>query len=510
VANLDYAASAAKLLAERRANDPLAKWEPFGSPGGGQVAFLESDQPEAWYVGANRCGKSDAAAALTASMARHGMTNPRETYMRGGRLTIRDRAISAWVVSLTFPLSRDIIQAKIFNNGYVPAGQPHAPFIPDHEIANWSVTSQILRLKNGSIIGFKSCDQGRDLFQGTGKDLVVFDEAPDKSVYTECTLRVEAGRRLLIRGACTLLPPEGMVGGISWLFTDKIQPWQERSSSNLDICTASIYDNPHILRSEIERLEAMYPEGSVDRRIRLEGELLPAIAGSRAYPAFNRVLHVNPHLTMRHLDFRLPLLWAVDFNVEPMASTVWQCQDGVYRGFAEITIESDASPQSMADQFRRLFPTHGAELCIYGDASGQNRGQTGRSSYALLLDGLRNSKHVVRLYIPTKNPHIQDRVNSVNALLRAGDGRVRMEVCPQMVETIADFEGVLRDSKGGLKKTSNKSDPYFRRTHWTDGVGYMTSFRDPVRMGASDRARTVKIRQPGYTFGGPQQRRAYA
>jgi hypothetical protein len=72
-----------------------------------------------------------------------------------------------------------------------------------------------------------------------------------------------------------------------------------------------------------------------------------------------------------------------------------------------------------------------------------------------------------------------------------------------MTETIADFEQVLRDKQGKIKKTTNKKDPYFRRTSWTDGFGYMAHYREPAsRVAASHRRPSSRpMKQAGYAFG---------
>lgn len=503
-----YAYMALEEAKRRYAEDPLAHFSPFTSlTGGGQTGFLECKLDEAWYSGANRIGKSDALAAWGASYLRFGNPDPRGSYCSNG-LVIYDRSVSIWVVSPTFPMSRDIMQPKMFDNGFRSPGA-HMPFIPPHEIKpnGWNASASVLRLKNGSICGYKSCDQGQASFYGVGKDAVLFDEPPPESVYQECTIRLEAGRKLWLRGAATLLPEEGQsVEGISWLFDKKFQPYLEgKNRDRLAVFTASIYDNPYLDADEINRLESMFPEGSIERRIRLNGELLRVAGGVRAYPGFNRGIHVNPALDRRqHLDWRLPLLWCLDFNVEPMGSTVWQLQNekgiGIYRGMAEFTIETDAGPVQMAEEFRRVFPAHGAEVWIYGDATGKARGQTGRSNYTLLSEGLRGSNLAIRMFLPEANPNIQDSLNSMNMLFRDPQGRSRIEMAPYMTETIADFEQVVKDKQGKIKKTTNKKDPYFRRTSWSDGVRYMADFREPARRINAGRrdSRHRPMKQPGY------------
>jgi hypothetical protein len=59
---------------------------------------------------------------------------------------------------------------------------------------------------------------------------------------------VGAGRGLRVFISATLLPPEGMTGGISWLYEELIRPWQSGTRPDVAVFGASIYDNPHLGR----------------------------------------------------------------------------------------------------------------------------------------------------------------------------------------------------------------------------------------------------------------------
>lgn len=464
-----------EALAERRKTDPLFTWEPHTK----QRAFIDSvlgwECFENWFIAANRSGKTTVGAYVGSQMARFGV-EPQHPAI-GPSTTVWDRATSGWVVSLDFPSSRDIVQPAYFDNGFVPAGGPNQPFIPAREVSEWRVSDQILKLKNGSIIGFKSADSGRKKFQGVGKDWIQFDEEPPKDIYTECVIRVAAGKRLRVYGTCTLLPPEGQVGGVTWVFTDIVQPWQRHQRSDVQIFTASIYDNLHLPSEEVARLEAKYPEGSIERRIRLNGELLPGLSGARAYGAFQHTTHVG---TLPPPDRRRPLCWALDFNVEPMCALVGQRVGRLFRVHHEIVLDTGNVAEA-ADAFRALYPTHGAEVWLYGDATGKSRdAQTGKSDYQVLLNALRGYSVPLRLKIPAANPAVPDRVNAVNRALRDETGYIGVEIDESCEELIADLEGVLRDPRGGIKKTYNPRDPYFRRTHTSDCLGYWITFEQPV------------------------------
>ncbi len=314
--DLRAAAEAASILAARRERDGLAQLELFPH----QARFLESQKSEAWLLGGNRSGKTEALAALLASAMRFGDPDPRPAYIGGGNW-IYDRAVRVWGVSLTSDMSRNILQAKMFDNGAGIGGRH--PFIPQDEVADWNITNQTLKVKNGSVGIFKTCESGRDHFQGADVDIIGFDEVPIEDVYTECTIRVGGGRRLLIRGAATILPPAGQRGGVSWMYRRKIVPWIEggRNDPNFDIFTASIYDNTTITRDELARLESQFPVGSPEYLIRMKGMLLPTIGGALCYPGFVRAYHVREELAP-FVDGRRqpvispyhPLVLSCDFN----------------------------------------------------------------------------------------------------------------------------------------------------------------------------------------------------
>jgi hypothetical protein len=519
---LRSAAEAATLLVERQAGDPLYQWEPFGA----QRRFLEFQGEEAWILAANRYGKSDPLAACVASTLRTGSLDPKPAYFGVGN-AVYDRAVSVSVISPTFDMSRNIMQPKIFDNGTIPPGQSHAPFIPAYEVADWNKNEGLLKLRNGSLAFFRSSDQGPRTFEGFGRDVIAFDEAPPKAIYNAAVIRIEAGRKLLVRGVATLLPPDGVTGGISWLYTDKIKPWLQAGGTReqpppswdgkLLLLGGSIYDNPHLDQSEIQRLETTYPPGSVDRAIRLDGEWLPQIVGSRAYPPFDARIHVNPHLS-RKVEYRLPLLYCHDSNVSPVVAVIMQQHGRLYRVLDEITIET-GSLQDVAREFMRRFPNHGAELLMYGDEMATHRHvQTGGSDYDVLLGALRGLPYPLTLCVPTVNPTVGQRINAVNCMLRGPGGEVRLEVAPHCQEVIEDFETVQRSRDGGIMKVRNKADPYYRRTHWTDAIGYCLAARepvaafvdaDPLRAGAVAAGYGMagsRIPTPGYRFGEETER----
>jgi hypothetical protein len=508
--SLRHAVEAAEVLANRKDGDGLRlatkDWSDE-SPSGlfaHQRALLKSDKSEAWLFGANRSGKSEALAIIIASFLRFGVLDPREAYAPGFVFAGPKRV---WCISLTLDLSRNIFQPKLFNNGARIDGRP--PLIPDSEIAAWNITNQTLRLKNGSIAIFKSSDAGESVFQGADIDLIGFDEVPDHGVYRESTIRIGGGRRLLIRGAATILPPPGIPGGVSWMYQAKAQPWvalgttnaeRNAKSPDLDVFTAGILDNKTILASEVERLKTIFAPGSPEYMIRVLGHLLPSIGGALCYTGFSRSYHVVENLAPLDTEGRryptihpyLPLCLNADFNPENGVWTIGQRVGRVFRVLDEITLErSDIA--SMCNEFRSRYPAHQAEVWIHGDATGRRReGQTGMSSFHLMTQYLSGYPAPLRFNLPDVNPPQQERVAAVNLQLRSTSGERLFEIAPTCPETLKDLEGTKWNKRVQIDKIHG------RRSDGMDTVGYWIAFAAPTRTPYVMAGALRSIRTPGY------------
>lgn len=490
--DLRSVAEAVQLLKDRQESDGLAQTRFFRH----QEKAFGSEKPEAWLLGANRCGKSDWLAATVAAFVRFGVLDPGK--IRPGMTTTRKRV---WVISLTGEMSRTIIQPKLFDNGHRVDSRP--PMIPETEIEGWNVTNQTLRLKNGSIIIFKSTEAGVLAFQGADIDLAAFDEVPPEPVYNETTIRVGAGRRLTIRGAATILPPPGQAGGVSWLYKSKAKPWlalgqnedeRNENSPGLDVFTAGIRDNPLILPEEIARLEARFAPGSLEARIRLDGALLPSVSGTQVYPRFNPNYHVVSTLNRYSLIPTLPLCLSVDFNAENGKWLVAQRVGRVFRCLDVITLE-ESGIASMVHEFRTRYPAHQAELWVYGDATGRKpEGQTATSSFHLIAQHLTGYPVPITFKIPDINPMETDRINAVNLHLAPPSGERLVEIAPGCTELIEDLEDSKYNSKGKIDKKYCRSDA-------ADDLGYLIHFEAPVHRGLSVPSSVRRVRRPSYTSG---------
>src|SRR5262249_11339832 len=155
---------------------------------------------------------------------------------------------------------------------------------------------------------------------GAGVDEICFDEPPDWPVYRECSIRFAAGKAFRIRIAATLLPAPGEAGGVcQWLWAEKIEPWLRRAApDDFRIINVPIGYTPSTPPEQLQTARRLYPPGSLDYRIRIDGELLPGLLGNRAYAAFDRKLHVNKQLGPAKIDPLLPLYLGIDINADPL------------------------------------------------------------------------------------------------------------------------------------------------------------------------------------------------
>ena len=156
-----------------------------------------------------------------------------------------------------------------------------------------------------SKIGFKSCDQGREKFQGASLDYVWFDEEPPFDIYEECRMRV-LDRTGDVWGTMTPLK------GLTWVY-DEIYL---NKCSNSEVWHIHIEwaDNPYLNKSEVELLSATMSGDSVDARRfgRFQCDV------GLVYPEFD----VNVHVVE---PFAIPLEWQDNISIDPGLNNPLAC-----------------------------------------------------------------------------------------------------------------------------------------------------------------------------------------
>ena len=225
------------------------------------------------------------------------------------------------------------------------------------------------------------------------------------------------------------------------------------------------YENRYLLEQVpdyYERLRGSYDECFF--RQEALGQYL-SLQGGRVYHAFDR----DGNVAEARLDPTLPLLWALDFNFDPMSSVVAQIEGETVRVLDEIVLRR-ATTRQACEEFERRYPKHAAGLMIYADASGARQQTSGTSDLETLKQFFRSGAYGnVTFRVPLTNPPVRDRVALMNGKLAAADGSRTLTVRESCVELIKDFEQVLY--KEGSQVMDKERDS--KRTHLSDALGYL-------------------------------------
>ncbi len=275
---------------KRKREDALAAYNTGEIKHEKQLAFHRSKKRNRWVFGGNRSGKTECGAAECVYIAR-GCHPYREN----------KKDTCGWVVSLSLQVQREVAQRKILK--YI-----RKDWIADVVMLSGRKDSpengviDFIRIKNVfggiSVIGFKSCDQGREKFQGASLDFVWFDEEPPADIYTECRMRV-FDRKGDIFGTMTPLK------GLTFVYNDIYL--NRRNDREVWYEFIDWSDNPYLDKGEIALLEQCMEERELQAR--KYGRFVSDRAGL-VYPEFDERVHVIE-------PFPLPKEWQDGISIDP-------------------------------------------------------------------------------------------------------------------------------------------------------------------------------------------------
>ena len=347
----------------------------------------------------------------------------------------------------TYQMLRDATQATLFEI----LDSNRIPY--EHNKAE-----NTLRMKDtGSRIVFRPVDEFERL-RGTNLAWFGLDEltyTPEAAwLRLEGRLRDPKAQRLC--GFAVWTPK-----GYDWVF----RKFVEGPSKGYGVVVAQPYENRFLLARVpdfYDRLQESYDERFFRQEVL--GAYL-SLSGSTVYSSFARA----ENLKDLGRDERLPLLWALDFNVDPMSSLVVQMVGGKVLVLDEIVVRNGTTMDA-SEEFLKRYPDHWAGVHIYGDASGNQRQTTGATDYEMIREYFQaHSGMTLQYRVPRANPSVRERINLTNAKLRSATGDVGLLVDPKCKELIKDLEQVT------YKADSNTidKDRDRMRTHLSDALGYL-------------------------------------
>lgn len=232
---------------------------------------------------------------------------------------------------------------------------------------------------------------------------------------------------------------------------------------------AAILAKPHENRFLLEKVPDFYErlKGSYEDTFYQQEVLGQYLSqqGGLVYRSFSR----DDNVRSIHSNPGCPLLWALDFNVDPMCSVVAQLEGTTVLVLDEIAMRH-ASTLEACEEFEKRFRGHRAGIVVYGDASGNSQQTTGASDYQIVREYFRGQRYRdVSYRVPKANPSVRERIMLTNSKLRTAAGEVRLLVDPKCKELIRDFEQVsYKADSNAIDKDKDR-----RRTHLSDALGYL-------------------------------------
>ena len=222
-----------------------------------QVPFHKSRAKIRFAFGGNRSGKSVSAHAEAIKLAM-GIHEHKKDFPVPNH---------GWIVSIDFPTSRDVSALLVHQ------------YLPKSYILKWDRQNHVIFLKNGSTIGFKSCDSGVEKFQGTSKHWILFDEEPPESIFKECLMRTIDTKGKII---CAMTPTNGM----TWTYDNIYE--QRNSDPDIDCFMYDTYNNKYLESESLKKLEKMFP--SEEREMRFHGKFIQL--SGLIFKEYNSDIHI--------------------------------------------------------------------------------------------------------------------------------------------------------------------------------------------------------------------------
>ena len=381
-----------------------------------QVDFHKCNKKNRWVFGGNRSGKTECGAVETVWYAR-GIHPYKDNKPRDG-----------WVVSLSQQVQRDVAQSKILS--YLkPEWIEEITMVSGKKSSASQGVIDTIYIKNvfGSIskIGFKSCDQGREKFQGTSLDYVWFDEEPPEDIYIECKMRV-LDKNGEVYGTMTPLK------GLTWVY-EKIY-LNEARDEDVWYEQMSWEDNPYLNRSEIKKLSQVMSEEELNSR--KYGNFMSGTG--MVYSEFDITENVIE-------PFDVPKSWYDKISIDPglknPLSTHWYACD--YDGNIYVIAEHYEKEKNIEEHSAKII-----DICKSLDWPKRN------GKYEAIIDSAANqrtlsgTKSVTELFYengiltnPYVNKDLFSGINRVKSYFRNANGERKLFIFKNCVNLIREIKG---------------------------------------------------------------------
>lgn len=352
-----------------------------------------------------------------------------------------------WYVAPTYRMAKQIMWTDLLDA------------IPKKWIAKINETTLSILLINGTRIELKGADKA-DSLRGVGIHFLVLDEFQDMSEETwtqvlRPTLADTGGHAIFI----------GTPKAYNQLYElykhgqdkrkVKMRQWESWQFPTIT--------SPFIPESEIEAAKRDMDEKSFKQEFEASFETM----SGRVYYPFDRQDHVGSYA----LNPALPIWIGMDFNIDPMSAVIFQPQPSGEIWAVDEIVLFGSNTEEVCKEIDRKFWRYQKQITIYPDpAGGQRQHARGETDIDILREG-----GFKRVKYRKKHPPVADRVNSVNRMLRAADGTVKMRIDAKCKHFINALEQTI------YKKGSRDVDKDAGVEHSADAAGYCIELEFPVR-----------------------------
>jgi len=245
----------------------------------------------------------------------------------------------------------------------------------------------------------------------------------------------------------------GTPEGFKWFYKRFVKDFNQDTDL---LIKASTYENKHLPVEYINNLEQQYPPNLL--KAYLNGEFVN-LNNANIYTYFDRKIH---HKAIELQDYEV-IHFGQDFNYNGSISTLFVIRNDIPLQFGEM-VSKDT--YDVVATMKKRFPNR--QLCCYPDASGNaNKTNATKTDIQILREG------GITVYCNSKNPRVQDRINSVQALLSHNRYFIDVNNCPKTAEAL---EQQAYDEKGEPEKFGGSAtiDDY------NDSLGYFLYYKFPL------------------------------
>lgn len=403
---------------QKRNIEPLLKYNTGNIIHKKQLEFHKSNKRNRWVFGGNRTGKTECGAVETIwlSLGIH-------------PFKINKEKTDCWVVSLSNRVQKEVAQAKILK--YLPKNSIVDIIMTDGKkslVENGTIECILVRnlFNNISRIWFKSCESGREKFQGASLDFIWFDEEPPEDIYNECKMRV-LDKNGEIFGTMTPLK------GFTYIYNEIYL--NQMNDDEVFYLFISWEDNPFLNKSEIERLSSTMSHEEIECR---KYGRFSSFDSGLIYSEFDINIHVIT-------PFDVPEDWQDNISIDPGLNNPLSCHwyardyDGNIYVVAEH-YEDNKTIEYHADKIKNI-----SKLLNWKKLS--------NGMYETLIDSAANQKTLASKYSVTElffengiicntkvNKDVLSGISKIKSLLKNIRGETKLFIFSNCKNMIREFK----------------------------------------------------------------------